>query len=133
MDWLAGLPVTLVRDSLASGDATSANCKGAAHYCVGSSCSLDRPTRMESNGSQIRARHRSVIKPSANKSLDSNLSLDTQCSHKIINQIVESSNQKANWWFYFSLVTIVAFATRLYKISEPNHVWYVSIICSFYM
>lgn len=27
------------------------------------------------------------------------------------------------WWLCFSIVTLIAFCTRLYKISEPNHVW----------
>ena len=28
------------------------------------------------------------------------------------------------WWAAFALVTLFAFGTRFYKISEPDHVWY---------
>lgn len=34
-----------------------------------------------------------------------------------------SSNSDWNWYFAFATITVVAFATRLYKIEEPDHVW----------
>lgn len=29
------------------------------------------------------------------------------------------------WYLVFTAITVLSFGTRLYKISEPNHVWYV--------
>lgn len=35
------------------------------------------------------------------------------------------NDESSRWWFTFGLITIVAFATRLFKIHLPNHVWCV--------
>lgn len=39
------------------------------------------------------------------------------------NNLIDSKSD-TNWWIIFSLIIIISFTTRLYKISEPNHVWY---------
>lgn len=33
------------------------------------------------------------------------------------------SSDSLHFWICFSIITILAFGTRLYKISEPDHVW----------
>lgn len=36
------------------------------------------------------------------------------------------SSDNKYWWWTFSFIILLAVATRLYKIEEPDHVWYVA-------
>lgn len=31
----------------------------------------------------------------------------------------------SSWWILLVVVTIISFGTRLHKVDEPDHVWYV--------
>lgn len=36
----------------------------------------------------------------------------------------DNTSEDLIWYSVFAVITLLAFGTRLYKISEPNHVWY---------
>ena len=40
------------------------------------------------------------------------------------------TSDESLWWGLFVFLTILAVATRLYKIEEPDHVWYVACLYS---
>ena len=58
-------------------------------------------------------------------------SSSSSSSKSILCSIVSRSNhpvddENTRWWACLALITIAAFASRLYKIEQPNHVWYVA-------
>ena len=36
-----------------------------------------------------------------------------------------NNDQTVRWWMSFLVITFFAFSTRLFKIHQPNHVWYL--------
>jgi len=44
---------------------------------------------------------------------------------KTINQNINFRN--STWWIVLIILTVLSFGTRLYKVDEPDHVWYVLI------
>jgi len=69
--------------------------------------------------SKVKLKNKSQLNHSINKNIDCNDLIDNKSA--------------TNWWIIFILIVIISFATRLYKISEPNHVWFVLITKLYYL
>lgn len=52
--------------------------------------------------------------------------LDKISGHKTNGKqsVDDSAGDDFVWYLAFISITVLAFGTRLYKITEPNHVWY---------
>ena len=54
----------------------------------------------------------------------SNTTISTPVKENLSNTNPLSARFHFEWWLCFSIISVLAFVTRFYKIAEPNHVWY---------
>lgn len=64
-----------------------------------------------------------AVKDSSKSTKPTNVKEKDPILNSFINYWIDL-NSKKHWWLCFWIITAIAFATRFYKISEPNHVWY---------
>lgn len=68
-----------------------------------------------------------AVKDSSNVSKSTKLTGGNKEKNPILDSFMNywtnSNDTKNHWWLCFWIITSIAFATRFYKISEPNHVW----------
>lgn len=50
------------------------------------------------------------------------LKTKTRTAGEISWKVLDETDNDGWWWLWFAMITVAAFATRFYKISEPNHV-----------